>query len=97
MGSFFSDNDDLRFYFEHGVDWDQLVEITEYGFSAPDGFGDVAEAKQFYRQVAEMVGELCADEIAPRAAEIDRDPPRLVAGEVADGAAWRAIISTPMK
>ena len=54
MASFFTDNDDLRFYFDHGVDWSSLVEISEYGYRTKDGFKSAPEALQFYRQVAEM-------------------------------------------
>ena len=38
-----------------------FVELTEYGFRAPDGFKDVEEAKSFYRDVAESFGELAAE------------------------------------
>jgi 3-(methylthio)propanoyl-CoA dehydrogenase len=38
MASFLTDNDDLRFYLERGLDWDALVEVTEYGYRAPDCF-----------------------------------------------------------
>ena len=34
MASFFRDNDDLRWYFEHGIDWDPIVRTTELGFRA---------------------------------------------------------------
>jgi len=61
MANFFTDNDDLRFYFDQGVPWAELVELTEYGFRAPDGFKDVEEAKSFYRDVAESFGELAAE------------------------------------
>lgn len=44
MASFLTDNDDLRFYFEEGIDWATLVQITEYDFRSPDGFQTVPEA-----------------------------------------------------
>ena len=81
MASFFSDNEDLQFYFDHGVDWESLVEITEYGYRTKDGFKAAPEAVAFYRQVAEMVGELSAEEIAPRAAKIDIESAHLKNGE----------------
>jgi alkylation response protein AidB-like acyl-CoA dehydrogenase len=80
MGNFFSDNDDLQYYFERGIDWDALVETTEYGYRTKDGFKNVEEAKAFYREVADMVGTLVADEIAPRAAAIDREGAHLENG-----------------
>ena len=66
MTNFFKDNDDLRFYFEKGLDWRELVELTERGFRDPDGHKDLTEALAFYRDIAEMVGELVAEEIAPQ-------------------------------
>lgn len=91
MANFFSDNDDLRFYFEKGIDWGPLVEVTEYGYRTKDGFKDEREAVSFYRDVAETVGELCAEQIAPRAAKIDREDNHLKDGEVEEGSAMRAV------
>ncbi len=93
MASFFSDNDDLRFYFEKGIDWAPLVEVTEYGYRTKDGFKDPKEAIAFYREVAEMVGELVATEIAPRAAAVDREDNHLVDGEAVEGPAMQAIFA----
>ncbi len=90
MASYFDDNDDLRFYFDAGVDWDALAEVTEYGFRAADGFKTAAEARAFYREVAELVGTLVAEEIAPRAAAIDREGARLEGGEAVNGPAMDA-------
>ncbi len=73
MASFFKDNDDLLFYFDKGIDWAKLTELTELGFKSKGGFGTADEAVQFYRQVAEMMGEFVASEVAPHAAEIDRE------------------------
>jgi alkylation response protein AidB-like acyl-CoA dehydrogenase len=92
MASYFTDNEDLRFYMSEGaLDWAQLVEITEYGYRTQDGFKGPREALEFYTQVAEMVGELAADEVAPRAARIDREETRLVGGEAVPGAAMTEI------
>jgi alkylation response protein AidB-like acyl-CoA dehydrogenase len=82
MANYFTDNDDLQWYFTKGIDWEPLVSITEYDFRSPDGHKSVAEALEFYREVAAMVGELAADEIAPHAAEIDREGVRFANGEV---------------
>jgi 3-(methylthio)propanoyl-CoA dehydrogenase len=90
MASFLKDNDDLLFYFEKWIDWKTLSAITEYGYTSKGGFGSGDEAVQFYREVAEMMGEFVATQVAPHAAEIDRDgiefndgeatfPPRIAA------------------
>lgn len=82
MDNFYLDNDDLRFYVDRGIDWEPLVELTEFGYRATDGFKDVAEALDFYRSAIELVGEFSAKEIAPHAAQIDREHPFLEDGEV---------------
>ncbi|MCC7535698.1 MAG: acyl-CoA dehydrogenase family protein [Deltaproteobacteria bacterium] len=93
MASYLTDNDDLRFYFERGIDWEALVRTTEYEGRAADRFPTTAEAVAFYTQVAEMVGELSAEEIAPRAAKMDHDGPRLVDGEVVESEAMREVFA----
>jgi alkylation response protein AidB-like acyl-CoA dehydrogenase len=90
MASYFEDNDDLRFYFDEGVDWAALAEVTEYGFRSEGGFKNAAEALAFYREVAELTGTLVAEEVAPRAAQIDRDGTHLVNGEAVTGEAMEA-------
>jgi alkylation response protein AidB-like acyl-CoA dehydrogenase len=93
MGNFFSDNDDLRFHFDRALDWPRIVRLTEYGGRAPEAHADPAEAVAAYRDVVELVGELAAEEIAPRALRIDREGgPRLEGGEVVDHPATREII-----
>ena len=66
--NFFEDNDDLRFYIEKYIEWEPLVELTEFDFRARDGFTDLEEALDVYRRILEMVGDFAANEIAPRAA-----------------------------
>ena len=79
--NFFKDNDDLQYYFERGIDWEELVELNEFGFRTPDGFDNAGEAVEFYRNIAEMVGEFVATEVAPHAAEVDSVGVRLEHGE----------------
>src|SRR3954463_8691074 len=82
MASILSDNPDLEYYLGSGIDWDLLATISERGFRDPDGFRNGQEARAFYREVAEMVGEFAAREVAPFAAEVDSQPLELKAGEV---------------
>ncbi len=81
MANFFKDNEDLQFYLDNGIDWGPVVEATEFGFKAPDGFKTVDEAVEFYRDIAEMVGDFVANEIDPHIAAIDREGVKLVDGE----------------
>lgn len=73
MGNFYKDNDDLRWYFEKGLDWDALVRVTEHDFRSPGGPKSTDEAVELYREIASTIGELVADEIAPHVARIDRE------------------------
>ena len=93
MASFLTDNDDLRFYLERGIDWDALVEVTEYGYRTPDGFKTPAEARTFYAEIAAMMGELVAKELGPRSATIDREGNQLSEGEVTEGPAMQAFFA----
>ncbi len=100
MASFLTDNDDLLYYLNEGVDWTALAEVTEYGWRAPDGFKNGADAKQFYVEVLNMMGELVAEQLAPRAAKIDREGTRLEKGEAVESpsmvAAFDAIRAADM-
>ena len=82
MANFYSDNDDLRFYMERYLDWSSLVDAVELGYRHPESPQNAEEAAETYREVLDLVGRFAAEEIAPRAAELDRNPPRLVDGEV---------------
>lgn len=81
MANFLKDNEDLAYYLEKGVDWDAVVAVTERRLG-PGGFADPEEAKQFYRDSLELVGELAAEQIAPYALEIDREGLKMEGGEV---------------
>jgi alkylation response protein AidB-like acyl-CoA dehydrogenase len=81
MSNYFKDNDDLLYYFDRGLDWDGVVEVNEYGYRKEGGFKNAADAVGFYREIAEMVGEFVATEVAPHAAAMDRAGVRLENGE----------------
>jgi len=81
MANYYLDNEDLQFYVKRGIDWDPVVEITEYGYRAADGHASAAEGQQFYEEVAEMLGQFVAEEIAPHVQEIDAEGVRLEDGE----------------
>ena len=62
--NFFHDNEDLRFYFDKGLDWDPVVRLTERDFRAGDGHASTADALKFYRDIVDLVGGFVAEEIA---------------------------------
>lgn len=73
MANFYRDNADIRFYFDKGIDWDALVRFTEHDFKTPGGYTTTEEAVEAYASVAELVGEFAAEQIAPFAAQVDRE------------------------
>ena len=94
MANFYTDNADLRFYFEGGMDWDDVVRLTERDFKAEGGFTDTSDAMEFYRDVLEMIGGFVAEEVAPNARLFEKEKPRLVDGEVVYGEAWDALFES---
>jgi alkylation response protein AidB-like acyl-CoA dehydrogenase len=81
MANFLTDNADLRWYLERGIDWDPIVRLTERGFLDEDGPKSTREAVDLYKDIAEMFGKFVAEEVAPHAAEIDAEGVRLENGE----------------
>jgi alkylation response protein AidB-like acyl-CoA dehydrogenase len=81
MSNFFKDNEDLRYYFERGIDWDKIVTMNEPRGAEAAGFASNDEIVTFYREISEMVGEFVATEIAPHVAAIDHEGVRLENGE----------------
>jgi alkylation response protein AidB-like acyl-CoA dehydrogenase len=79
--NFFEDNDDLRYYIEKGIDWEPLVRLTEMDFKSPGGPQSVGEAVDFYKETLALIGGFVADEIAPHAAQLDREAVDFVDGE----------------
>jgi hypothetical protein len=80
--SFLSDNAELQFYLDGGIDWGMLASLTERGYRDPDGFKNLDDARAFYRDVVSMVADFAARDVAPFAAELDRQDFRIEAGEV---------------
>ncbi|MFW6087630.1 MAG: acyl-CoA dehydrogenase family protein [Myxococcota bacterium] len=82
MANYYKDNEDLKYYVEKGIDWAPLVEITERRSEDPERPESPESAVAFYRDILHMVGEFVAEEMAPKAAAIDRQGVKLVDGEV---------------
>jgi hypothetical protein len=79
MANYFTDNDDLLFYFDKGLDWEPLVKATERD---PGGDGlSIADTVSSYRDMAEMVGRFTADDVAPTGVAIDREEFKIENGE----------------
>ncbi|MCL2645842.1 MAG: acyl-CoA dehydrogenase family protein [Phycisphaerales bacterium] len=79
MANFFLDNDDIQFLLSH-LDVAAIAALQEDDFvRAADGPGsdyaprDAADAVDNYRRVLTIVGDLAANNIAPRAEQIDHE------------------------
>ncbi|HIE28883.1 TPA: acyl-CoA dehydrogenase [Candidatus Poribacteria bacterium] len=70
--NFYLDNDDLRFHIEQMVDWTSIVELREEIGSEDCPYESDEEVMEIYIDMLnDPIGELAANRIAPRAAEID--------------------------
>jgi alkylation response protein AidB-like acyl-CoA dehydrogenase len=83
--NFFLDNLDLQFRLEQ-LELKDVLDIKEKGYqyseeypAAPRHYGD---AKDNYRLLLEVLGEICAKVIAPRAAEADQEGAHFEDGQV---------------
>jgi alkylation response protein AidB-like acyl-CoA dehydrogenase len=83
--NFFLDNPDLQFRLEQ-LDLRETLELKEKGYSEaglyPAAPRNYADAKDNYRIVLEVLGEVCGERVAPRAAEADEEGAHFENGEV---------------
>jgi alkylation response protein AidB-like acyl-CoA dehydrogenase len=93
--NFFLDNPDLQYRLEK-LDLREVLELKEHGFTEADRFPTAprsyADAVDSYRIVLDVLGEVCAERIAPRAAEADEEGAQYEAGQVTYAAATRDAI-----
>lgn len=85
MANFYTDNENLKFHLTHPL-MNRLVELKEKNYAdagkydyAPVDFEDAIDS---YDKVLEIIGEICADIIAPNAESVDHDGPQVVNNEV---------------
>ena len=88
--NFFLDNPDLQFRLEH-LDLHEVLELKERGYSESDIYPtaprNYADARDNYRIVLDVLGEICGERVAPRAAEADEEGAHYENGEVTYAAA----------
>ncbi len=95
QNNYFSDNEDLRIYFEELVNWQEIVRACEgsefreakrFQETGDDRFAfapaSVEDAIDFYRSTLESAGELAGQIIAQKAQAMDRTGLRLENGRV---------------
>ena len=85
MPNFFTDNKDILFQFQN-LDLKEIVDITEDNYEQSKEYNyapvNYEDAMENYRRVLEVVGEIAANFIAPRAADVDNDSAQLIDGKV---------------
>ena len=93
--NFFLDNPDLQFRLEQ-LDLREVVDRREHGYADagryPGAPRNYADATDSFRIVLEVLGEVCAERVAPRAAEADEEGASFDHGTVTYAAATRDAI-----
>lgn len=83
--NFFTDNPDLQFHLNQ-LDLSDSLEVLEddYGYhdQYPTAPRNYADAKDNYRRLLNLLGQVCAEHIAPRAAEADAEAAKFRDGQV---------------
>jgi alkylation response protein AidB-like acyl-CoA dehydrogenase len=83
--NFFTDNADLQDHL-HRLDLSEIVQVLENGYTNHEQYPaaprNYADAKDNYRLLLTLLGEICAKHVAPRAAEADEEGVQLLDGQV---------------
>ena len=85
MANFYLDTPELRHYLNHPL-MKRIVELKERNYADKDKFDyapvDFEDAIDSYDKVLEIIGEICAEIIAPNAEGVDHDGPTVADGRV---------------
>lgn len=85
MANFYTDTPELKFQLSHPL-MKRVVELKERGFADKDAYDyapvDHEDAIDSYDKVLEIVGEICAEVVAPNAEGVDHEGPKVVDGHV---------------
>jgi alkylation response protein AidB-like acyl-CoA dehydrogenase len=85
MPNFYKDNDDIQFHMKH-LDINRVIDFVEDGFKDKGVYADApashGDARDSYDRVLDIVGGICGDYIAPRAAEVDKEGAHYEDGQV---------------
>jgi alkylation response protein AidB-like acyl-CoA dehydrogenase len=91
-GNYFTDNLDLQHHLDK-LDLKEVIDILEDGYRYHDEYPgaprNYADAKDNYRLLLTVLGDICANHIAPRAAEADEAGAQFHDGRVAYAEATR--------
>jgi alkylation response protein AidB-like acyl-CoA dehydrogenase len=85
MANFYNDTPELRFHLSHPL-MKRIVELRERDYTEKDKYDyaplDFEDAIDSYDKVLEIVGEICADIIAPNAEGVDHEGPQVINNRV---------------
>jgi alkylation response protein AidB-like acyl-CoA dehydrogenase len=85
IDNFFLDNSDMQFRLEQ-LDLREVLDLKEKGYAEAGHFPtaprNYADAKDNYRMILEVLGEICVTRVAPRAAEADEEGAHYQDGQV---------------
>lgn len=85
MANFYTDTPQLKYHLNHPL-MKRIVELRERNFKDKDEYDyapmDFEDAMDSYGKVLEIVGEICADVIAPNADDVDKEGPEVIDGRV---------------
>ena len=81
--NFFTDNPDLQFHIEKGIDWKAILDMKQTLQDPNSPCSSIDEAVEtFNGMMADPIGDLAANRIAPRAWDVDNIGCQLVDGKV---------------
>lgn len=85
MANFYLDTPELKFHLQHPL-MQKIVALKERNFAEKDKFDyapkDFEDAMDSYDKVLEIVGDICANTVAPNAEGVDAEGPQLIDGHV---------------
>jgi alkylation response protein AidB-like acyl-CoA dehydrogenase len=85
MANYYLDTPELKHYLNHPL-MKRIVELKERNYADKDTFdyapADFEDAIDSYDKVLEIIGEICAETIAPNAEGVDHDGPTVANGRV---------------
>lgn len=79
--NYFNDENDWKWLFRNGIDWDTIIPLYYKSFPTEDGMNSKEEVLQFFEELMGSTGEWCGTSVADRAAKLDDEG----AGTVVDG------------
>jgi len=85
MANYYTDTTELKFHLTHPL-MQKIVALKERNYTAHEQFDyapvDFEDAMDSYDKVLEIVGDICANTVAPNAESVDAEGPLLIDGHV---------------